>query len=256
MQRALICLAGLALVGAQPVVGQEQERQANYVYEAFYRVSGADMEEWNQQYREYSVPVLRALQEEGVIEGWNQWQHQTGGEYNVRLAMRTYDWASLETFWDEYLSRLQEAMPEAAWQSGSRMIIEHRDEIWDIGAVNVPANMQASHIYASTFRVNFADMTEWNRMWTEVATPILEQAMSDGILSGWVKLNHNTGGPHNSKILYFFDSWDDIDDMFARLGQTMQEEHPDEMTRIGELSQAHDDVIWVPTSESESEGDQ
>lgn len=248
MQRAAMCLAGLALYGVQPLASQEQRPPA-HVYEAYYRIDVDQLDDWNEQYWKYSVPVLTELRDEGVIQGWGQWQHQTGGEYNVRFVVRTYDWASLGTFWDEYLSRLQAVTPEAEWEAGARMIAAHRDEIWDIGEVHLPeeGEMEATHFYASTFQVNFADMEEWNRLWTEVATPILDKATSDGLLGGWVKLNHNTGGPHNSKVLYFFDSWDEIDDFFGRLQETLAEEHPDAWSRISQLIQAHDDVIWVPT---------
>ncbi len=246
MNRTVICFAVLAFLAPQPLASQEQSAPA-HVYEAYYRIDFADLEEWNGRYWEYAVPILEELQEEGVIEGWNQWQHQTGSEYNVRFAVRTYDWASISTFWSEYLSRLRAASPAG----GGRMIVEHRDEIWNIGEVHVPPELETTHLYASTFRVSFADMAEWTRMWTDVVAPILQEAMAEGLLGGWVKLNHNTGGPHNSKVLYFFESWDDIDDLLEKLLGTMAEEHPDEWARTNELFQAHDDVIWVPTTRGE-----
>jgi len=250
MHRAAMFLAILAAGGASPLLGQE-EREPAHVYEAYYRISPADMDQWNQQYWEYSVPILQQLRDEGVIQGWSHWQHQTAGEYNVRFAVRAYDWAAYDTFWDQYLSRLQEAMSDEEWEAGSRMIVEHRDEIWDIGAVNVPDDMEERYIYTSTFRVNFADMAEWNSMWSDLTVPILDRAMDEGILEGWAKLNHNTGGPHNSKVLYWFDSWDDIDDLFGMMAGAMAEEHPDAWERGAELFQAHDDAIWVPTPRNE-----
>jgi hypothetical protein len=104
---------------------------------------------------------------------------------------------------------------------------EHRDEIWDVGEAHVPEGLDIAYMYASTFRVSFADMGEWNRLWSEVVAPILEQAMNEGLLGGWVRLEHNTGGPHNSKVLYMFDSWDDIDDLFGKLLGTMAEARRD-----------------------------
>jgi hypothetical protein len=251
MQRAAIGLAALVLFGAQPLAGQEPRPPA-HVYEAYYKISFADLDDWNRRYWDYSVPVLEKLQEEGVIQGWSQWQHQSGGsEYNIRFTARTYDWGSLDTFWSEYLSRLQAAMSEEGWTAGSRIIEEHRDEIWDVAEVHVPEGLDIAYMYASTFRVSFADMSEWNRMWSDVVAPILEQAMSEGLLGGWVRLEHNTGGPHNSKVLYMFDSWDAIDDLFGKLLGTLAEEHPDDWAKINELFRAHDDVIWVPTTRDE-----
>jgi hypothetical protein len=247
MHRAAIFLVGLALVSAQPLASQEQ-RPAEYAYEAYYSVDYADLDDWNRQYWTYSVPVLEKLQEEGVIQGWSQWQHMTGGaDYNIRFVARTFDWASLQTFWGEYLSRLQAAMPESEWEAGNRMIVEHVDAIWDIGGAHVPEGADTRYMYASTFRLSFADMEQWDALWSDVVTPILEQAMSDGLLTGWVKLEHNTGGPHNSKVLYFFDDWDPIDDLFTRMLDTMAEEHPAEWARANEIMQAHDDVIWAET---------
>jgi hypothetical protein len=251
MFRACICFCALALIGAQPLVGQEPP-QPNLVYEAYYRVDFDDLDEWNRRYWAYSVPVLEELREEGVIEGWSHSQHQTGGDgYNVRFTARTYDWGAIETFWSEYFSRLQAVTPAAEWADGGRLIAEHRDAIWDIEEVTFVDEPEFTHVYISTFRLNFADMGEWDEMWTDVAAPILAEAMSEGILTGWVKLGHNTGGPHNSKVLYFFNGWDQIDDLFAKLIGTMAEAHPDQFARINEMIRAHDDFIWAPTTQDE-----
>lgn len=251
MHRAAIVVVGLALFSANPLTGQETRPPA-FVYEAYYQVDYADLDAWNQSYWKYSVPVLEQLQEEGVIEGWSQWQHQTGGaDYNIRFTARTWDWTSLNTFWSEYLSRLRSAMPAAEWDAVARMIVQHRDAIWGVDQVNLNAGAQTNYVYVSTFRVNFSKMEDWDRLWDDVAAPILEAAMNEGILSGWVKLNHNTGGPHNSKILYMFDSWDDIDNLFGKMLGTMAEQHPDEWALANELNLAHDDVIWVPTTREE-----
>lgn len=232
-----LVLLGLFLVA--PLQGQEQPR---HTYLAFFKISYADLEEWNRNYWEYSVPILEDLQEQGLIEGFNQWQHAVGSEYNIRFAVRTYDWASIDTFWSEYLSRLSEANPDA---DGS-MIQAHRDEIWDIGEAHIPQSMNApAYIYSATWRYNFADAAEWNRTWSETIAPILDGAMAEGLLGGWVKLNHNTGGPHNSKVLYFFEEFDDIDDLFAKVYGDMPEDVTRELQR---MTQAHDDVIWQPTT--------
>ncbi len=248
MQRVVLGLAGLMLLGTPLLMGQEA-RQPAHVYEAFYQISFADLADWNRQYWTYSVPILDKLEEEGVIEGYTQWQHETGGgDYNVYFNARTYDWASLGTFWSEYLSRLQAAVPQDEWTASSRMVMAHRDEIWDISELNFREGAETAHVYASSFLVSFADMAEWNRMWNEVAEPIMNEAMAEGTLGGWVRLSHNTGGPHNFKVLYFFDSWDDMDDLFAKLIGTMSEKHPEQWVRVNEMFRAHDDAIWTPTT--------
>lgn len=251
MRRAVLCFVVLGLFGVQPAVAQDAEeaQEAALVYEAFYAISFSDLDEWNSRYWEYSVPVLQALVDEGVIEGWDQYQHQTGGAgYNIRFAVRAFDWAAYDTFWSEYFSRLREAVPDDEWNDWGRIVTSHRDEIWDIQAVSFGEDEDYTHMYASKFQVNFADMAEWNGIWEETMAPILSEGMSEGILTGWVKLGHSTGGSYNSKVLFFHDGWDTIDDLLGKLLGTVAEQHPEVWARINELILSHDDAIWAPTT--------
>ena len=251
MYRTVLRFAVLAFFFSTPLASQEPA-SPSHVYEAYFRIEYSDLDAWNQFYWEYSVPVLEELREEGLIEGWNQWQHHTGSQYNIRFAVRTYDWASISTFWAEYLSRAEAAVSAAEWEEWDRMIIEHRDEIWDIGEVNTLPDFETTHLYAAMFRVNFADIEEWDQEWSDLSATILQDAMSEGLLGGWVRLDHNTGGPYNSKHLYLFDDWDRIDDViFERLLGSLMEEQPERWARINELFHAHDDVIWEPTNPNE-----
>lgn len=215
----------------------------SHVYEAFYRIHMADLDAWNESYFEHSVPVLEELQAEGVIEGFGQSEHHTGGHYNIRFVARTYDWASIETFWNEYLSRLGErsSLPDV-----QRMILEHEDQIWNIGEVNTPDDFQPSLLYSAMFGLNFTDMDEWNSTWSSVMADFVEEAADEGVRIGWVRLDHNTGGPHNSKHLYLFENWDDIDDfIFGRVLATLEEEQPDLWARVLEMMDFHDDIVWI-----------
>jgi hypothetical protein len=90
-------------------------------------------------------------------------------------------------------------------------------------------------------------MSEWNELWDQAVVPVLAEAMAEGTLIGWVKLDHNTGGPHNAKILYFVDSWDRLDDLFSKVGDS-REDNADAWSRLSELTRAHDDNIWAPVS--------
>ena len=252
MHKAVLSITSLALLVAAPLAAQEN-RPAAFIYEAYYSVDMADTEEWNRQYREYSVPVLRQLVDEGVIEGFTQMQHQTGGDdYNYRFVVRTYDWASINVFWREYLQRLRAATPADEWSATGRSVTAHRDEIWDVEEMGwAEEGGDLSHMYASTFQVNFDDMTEWNASWDALMGPVLDQAVDEGLLLGWVKLDHNTGGPHNAKVMYFFDDWDKIDDFFQQAFASMAEDE-DAMMRFAGLMRAHDDDIWVPLPPDDS----
>lgn len=234
-----------ALVAASPAVAQQAaQRQATFLYAAYFKIGYGDLDEWNRIYHQHSVPVLRELQSEGVIEGWGAWQHSTGGEYNWRLAIRTYNWAQLAEFWEKYLGRLQQRAPDAMVRTG-QIVQAHEDEIFNIAEAHVPSPTPAiSYLYESKFHLRFADEESWNQMWAQHAAPALEQAMKDGLLVGWVKLAHNTGGRYNWKVLYLFDSWDDIDDNFDRLISALASD-PARWNRLGKMIQSHDDVLWT-----------
>lgn len=249
MFKARLPIAAVLIFVAAPLTAQESATE-NFVYEAYYSVDGGGLEEWNRQYREYSVPVLEALVEEGLITGFGQARHHTGGDdYNIRFVVRTSDWASLGEFWGEYIPRLQEATPAAEWAAGARNVAKHRDEIWDIETVRFGEGEDddVSHMYAASYLVNFEDMSEWNDIVSQVLAPVLDEAMQEGILVGWVELGHNTGGPHNKKLLYFVDDWDQLDDLFMKVGES-RDGNETAWKRFGEINRAHDDNIWVPTA--------
>lgn len=230
-------------------VPAQEERAASLVYEAFYRVDFADLEAWNRDYWEHSVPVLEALREEGLIEGWSQWEHHTGGHYNIRFAIRSYDWASINSFWDEYISRKQASMPDDQWNAWRGIIREHLDEIWRVGDSEIPDGLEVAYMYAAKFNVDFSGRDEWNDQWSGFMPDFIAAAAEDGQRVGWVRLDHDTGGPHNSKILLLFDDWDVIDDfLFDRVLGTLAEQRPELWRRLNELISTHDDIIWVPTT--------
>lgn len=231
-------------------LGAQEADGPTHLYEAYYKVKPADLEEWNRQFFTYAVPVLNELVASGTIEGYNQWQHTTGGEYNIRMAIRASDWNSLGAFWDDYLTKLSAATPDAESQAISRMIQAHRDEIWDMGYVNVPAGLETAYMYAATYQYNFADGAEWYRIWGDVLTPLIEEAMADGVIGGWAALDHNTGGRHNYKVLFMFEDWDHIDDFTSQVLGNMAERNPEDYQKFMSLIQGHDDAIYAPTRQA------
>lgn len=251
MRRTVFAVLALAVLAPFAAAAQEAEDQAPVqVYVAYYKIGYADLEEWTSSYFEHSVPILQELQEEGVIQGWNVWQHQTGGEYNWRFAVRTAEWAQLGQFWQEYLGRLMDRAPET-FERNTRMIRAHYDEIWNLTAVHIPdPPPNTQYVYDSRYQLSFADMDEWNGTWDEVLAPVLNQAMADGILAGWVLEGHNTGPRYNWKVLYFFEEWDDMDDLFSRLTAAITAD-PAVWQRVGGMIAAHDDVIWSMVPEPE-----
>lgn len=208
------------------------------VYVAYHQISYGDLREWMDLYNKNSVPVLETLVEEGVITGFDARMHSTGGEYNIRQAFRGTSDTDFGDFWAKYLSRLAARDP-AGDERGARMIMAHHDEIWNIDQVNVPDGATPKYFYDAQFQVNFADLEEWNRMWDETFGPALQQAVTDGILVGWVEESHNTGGKFNWKLITLVDDWDHIDEITASVFEAAPLDHP-----IWSMFTAHMDEVW------------
>ena len=91
---------------------------------------------------------------------------------------------------------------------------------------------------------------EWNALWNDLLPEFIEAAANDGIPVGWVRLDHNTGGPHNSKHILLFDNWNAIEAfIFERVIGTLREERPAVWQRVNALLRDHDDVVWVPIAQ-------
>ncbi|MDH3292014.1 MAG: hypothetical protein OEO20_15430 [Gemmatimonadota bacterium] len=244
MPRLLTSVACALLLTVAPLTAQQTEAPSReLVYVAYYQIAYVDLDDWIADYHQYSAPVLQELQDEGVITGWGVWQHQTGVEYNWRLAVRATDWSKFDRFWSEYLGRVQRRAPEVMAR-GSRMIQAHFDEVWNIDEVHVPDGVTPQYMYDSRFQISFAYLEEWIERWRETVAPVLKQSMEDGILDGWVVQSHNTGGRYNWKVLYLFEEWDDMDDHFGRFMSELTAD-ADGWERFSSMIQAHDDVIWT-----------
>ena len=227
-----------------PALVAQDQRPAALVYEAYFQINYADLEEWNETFRRYSEPILRDLQQEGVIQGFTINQHQTGGTHNWRQAIRLYDWASSEAFWSAYLSRVAEVTGEEENVRISNMIAAHHDEIWNIGSTNISGGGQFQ--YHTAYRVGFGNMEEWNRLVEEVLGPVMTALSEEGLAGGWVRLDHNTGASHNTKLVVFFPDLGTSHDFFAQLETRLAEQHPTEFRRILELIRSHEDYVWAP----------
>jgi hypothetical protein len=240
MKRLISCIALAVLLA--PAQAAAQAEAGSQVYAAYYKIGYADMAEWIAGHFEYEVPVLEQLRDEGIIQTWAIWQHMTGGEYNWRFAVITDEWSKFDTFWEEYLGRWEESAKEHFDWAGE-IIQAHYDEVWDLTEVHFPEDASPQYMYDSSYQISFSDMEEWNANWAALVAPVLNQAMEDGALAGWAIEGHNTGGRHNWKVLYFFDEWDQIDDLFALLEATWGAE-PALFEQAAGMVDSHDDVIW------------
>lgn len=98
-----------------------------FVYESSYHVDYGRQAEWAADFDRYGKPALERAVEEGLIEGWAEMHHDTGGPWNVKLVYWLESWDAM----DEALIRLAEIRTELGegMESG-RTIRRHADEIW------------------------------------------------------------------------------------------------------------------------------
>lgn len=241
-----VVLAACVALVPRPADGQQQELA--YIRESLYTLNFGDMLEWNEAYLEHVQPILQEMTEAGIIEGFAAWQHDTGGVYNWRFAMRFFDFESIESAGAEFQRRMQEAVPADVMQKLQTMMAAHEDRIWATQEVNVSEDAgPVNYMYAAEFFVNPARLGEWSAMYEELWKPALAQAVEDGLLVGWVTLGHAHGGPGNWKLLLMHDSWDDMDDVWQRTMSSFGEQ----LEATFGMVESHSDDIWVPVRPEE-----
>lgn len=124
------------------------------------------------------------------------------------------------------------------------MMRKHEDEIWRLADRNIPDDGSSSTFaYESAWFIEFSGVEEWIAEFNEHIKPGLDQLVEEGLLTGWARLGHDTGGPYNSKVIYWIEEWDLVDDVLTRVGQMRQE------AGLGAESarsiRAHSDQIWM-----------
>jgi len=230
-------LAALTVLVMVPAARAQEAEPATEVYVAYYKISFADMPQWIADYHEFNAPILQELVDEGMIVGFGAHMHNTGGEYNIRQALRGTEETDFDDFWAAYLSRVAERHPEASAR-GAEMIQAHADEIWEIQELNVSGG-GARYFYDAHFQLGFGDLEAWNEQWDAEVKPVLEQALANGEIAGWVEEGHNTGGRFNWKIITMFNDWDDIDEATSKLYEALPPDHA-----MWGMIRGHNDIIW------------
>jgi hypothetical protein len=180
---------------------------------------------------------METLVEDGTITGYGVWMHNTGGKYNLRWHLLGMEGTNFEQAWLRISSEIAAADP-GALEAFNRSILAHKDETWNIGLRNVESPGDAGYLYENLFQVNRADLSEWNQLWGEVL-PALDEAISDGLMRGYIVEEHNMGGEFNWKINVFFDDWDTIDDAQVVFFENIPLDHP-----IWTMALAHKDELW------------
>ena len=236
----MAALFGVALaIGFAPVAAQEEEADP-YVRESYWKVSYADLEDWNSTYTEYVVPVLTGMQEAGQITGFTAGQHNTGGEYNFRFVMIVPDWGSI----DSALETLNSGMAAAGAPNFSDMIQAHEDHIWRLTDLYQREGAgQNRHLYIAKFQVRPSELEMWNTYYDEVWRPALMGATGDGMMNGFAVEQHEHGGAMNWQLLLLMPDWDSIDDAWAAQFAAF-EASGDRFDALARAFTAHEDEIW------------
>jgi len=222
---------------AQTTSDAQSTVEATRISIASHQVRFSDIPAFAQLYRGVAVPIMETLVEDGMITGFGIWMHNTGGKYNLRWHLTGMEEVDFEEAWTEIISQMAAADAEAL-EAFNRSVLAHKDETWNLGDRNVESPGNAAYVYENLFKVNRADLPEWNELWAGVL-PALDGAISDGLMRGYVVEEHNMGGEFNWNLVVFFDDWDVIDDAQAVFFENIPLDHP-----IWAMAIAHKDELW------------
>ena len=239
-------ILGVVLCGLMaPVVVAQSALTNTRVYISVYNVRYGDIPEYTAFYEASTRPILESMVADGTISGFGIHMHHTGGEYTIRQRLSGTDDTNFEAAALTLNTRLAESNPSGL-ERQNRMILAHADEVWALGERNLPTTLtNVQYMYEAQFQVNRADLPQWGQLWEADLYPVLERAVADGLIEGYVVLNHNTGGRFNWKILWLSETWDSLDDFEAVFFGAAPLDHP-----IWLLYTSHRDDLWqrLPSS--------
>ena len=237
---------GVVLCGMMsPVVVAQSAPTNTRVYISVYNVRYGDIPEYTEFYEATARPILESMVADGTITEFGIYMHHTGGEYTIRQHLLGTDDTNFEAAALALNTRLVESNPSGV-ERQNRMILAHADEVWTLGERNLPMTLpDVQYLYEAQFQVNRADLPQWEQLWEADLYPVLERAVADGLIEGYVVLNHNTGGRFNWKILWLSETWDSLDDFEAVFFGAAPLDHP-----IWLLYTSHRDDLWqrLPSS--------
>ena len=222
---------------AQTTPDNQATGESERISVALHNIRYSDIPAFAELYRGTAVPIMEGLVEDGLITGFGVWMHNTGGKYNLRWHLLGMEGTNFEQAWTAIISGIAAEDP-GALEAFNRSSLGHRDETWNLGMRNVESPDQASYVYENLFKVNRADLAEWNQLWGDVLAG-LDEAISDGLMRGYIVHEHNMGGEFNWNVVVFFDDWDTIDDAQVVFFENIPLDHP-----IWTMALAHKDEIW------------
>ncbi|MDH3732425.1 MAG: hypothetical protein OEU54_02785 [Gemmatimonadota bacterium] len=97
---------------------------AQYLYEIYWQVNFNDLDAWTRVWEEEVFPIMDGLIEQGLLSGYVQQGHNTGGRFNTKVAMLYDEWDDLDEIEAAFFSAL--ALDNPAWA----YVQSHKDELW------------------------------------------------------------------------------------------------------------------------------
>jgi hypothetical protein len=98
---------------------------------SFQKVKLSDIAAANKLINEKIAPILNGMVDEGILYGWGLFNHAWGDEWNINVWYVVKDMDTFNTFWDEYIKRINDQQPDA-WKELRGYIQEHKDNIYTI----------------------------------------------------------------------------------------------------------------------------
>lgn len=233
-----VLLAALALLIPAPAVQAQDAPAPTRVYVAYYQVSWGDLPEWLELFQEHWRPRLAAAVDAGHILGFGAQIHNTGGVYNFRVAMQGTQDTNYDRVWGELMSGWVADDPDS-FDRVLELIDGHDDEVWNIDEMVFTPGSEWQYMYDNQVQLAYSDLMSYTERFKEAAGELLEQALADGLIAGWVIETHNTGGRFNWKILFLFPEWGDIHEFQTRMLTALPLDHP-----MWDGWKAHRDELW------------
>jgi hypothetical protein len=109
---------------------QAQEAENPTLIVSSQKVKMSDMGAANKIVKDKISPILNGLVDEGMLFSWGVFTHAWGDEWNFNVWYVAKDMAAFNTFWDEYMKRLEQE--KEAWAELRGYIQEHKDNIYQI----------------------------------------------------------------------------------------------------------------------------
>ncbi len=118
------------LVTTLPVVAQDSDSPPWLVVSS-NQVQMGKVGEVNNLVDSIFAPILNELVDEGMLDGWGQFNHAWADEWNLNFWYVTKDMSSFDAFWNEYVKRVSDRHPDA-FGSVVKYFKAHKDNMYII----------------------------------------------------------------------------------------------------------------------------